>query len=150
VEQVSWSAIQAYLAATGMRLPSEAEWEYACRAGTTTAYNNGSNDDLTAVAIAWYAQNSGSQTRAVGGKAANALGLHDMAGNVWEWVNDWSGTYSGSAQINPTGPASGGYRVLRGGGWPSNPPGYVRSSVRTSSGPYTQYYDAGFRVARNP
>ena len=150
VEQVSWTAVQAYLAATGMRLPTEGEWEYACRAGTTTAFNNGSSDDATATAIAWYAPNSGSRPHAVGGKAANALGLHDMSGNVWEWVSDWSGTYSASAQTNPTGPASGGYRVLRGGSFLNNPAGFVRSSVRTSSGPDTQYYDAGFRVARNP
>lgn len=150
VEQVSWTAIQAYLGATGMRLPTEAEWEYACRAGTTTAFNNGSSDDATAVTIAWYAPNSGSRPHAVGGKASNPLGFHDMAGNVWEWVNDWSGTYPASAQTNPTGPASGSYRVLRGGSWLNNPSSYVRSSVRTSSGPATQYFDAGFRVARNP
>jgi formylglycine-generating enzyme required for sulfatase activity len=97
VEQVSWNAIQAYLGATGMRLPTEAEWEYACRAGTQTPFHNGSTDDATLGALAWFGSccggNSGERTHAVGGKAANALGFHDMLGNVWEWVTDGYGPY---------------------------------------------------------
>jgi formylglycine-generating enzyme required for sulfatase activity len=153
VERVSWNTIQGYLSATGMRLPSEAEWEYACRAGTTTAFNNGSSNDNTVGNIAWYYYNSGAQTHAVGGKAANPLGLHDMTGNVCEWVNDWYGStyYSVSPSTNPLGPVSGTYRVLRGGGWRLIAGG-VRSSYRNGGYglPGNPYGDGGFRVARNP
>jgi formylglycine-generating enzyme required for sulfatase activity len=149
VENVSWNAIQGFLSGTGMRLPSEAEWEYACRAGTTTAFNNGSSDVATVGDIAWYNGNSGNQTHAVGGKAANALGLHDMSGNVYEWVNDRSAGYSSGPQTNPTGPVSGGYRVLRGGSF-----GFstllLRSSHRYSLTPASASWYSGFRVARNP
>ena len=151
VEQVSWNRIQGYLSATGMRLPSEAEWEYACRAGTTTAFNNGSSDDATAGTIAWHDLNSGSQTHAVGGKAANALGLYDMSGNVYEWVNDWYGStyYSVSPSTNPVGPVSGSERVLRGGSslYTTN---IVRSSYRVNTLPDGTGSFVGFRVARNP
>jgi formylglycine-generating enzyme required for sulfatase activity len=157
VDQVEWITVQGYLSATGMRLPSEAEWEYACRAGTTTAFNNGSSDDATVGTIAWYSSNSGGQTHAVGGKAANALGLHDMAGNVWEWVNDWYGStyYSVSPSTNPLGPVSGSARVLRGGSWRSTSyfTAYnVRSSYRHYFGasPDDTYDSIGFRVARAP
>jgi formylglycine-generating enzyme required for sulfatase activity len=149
VEQVSWNTIQGYLSVTGMRLPSEAEWEYACRAGTTTAFNNGSNDDNTVGNIAWWNGNSGNQTHAVGGKAANALGLHDMTGNVWEWVNDWSEGYSSGGQTNPAGPVSGSYRVVRGGSW-NNITYNLRSSYRPYNTPDFTYNFIGFRVARNP
>jgi formylglycine-generating enzyme required for sulfatase activity len=152
VEQVRWDTIQGYLSATDMRLPSEAEWEYACRAGTTSAFNNGSSDDATVGSIAWYSSNSGNQTHAVGGKAANALGLYDMSGNVWEWVNDWydGSYYSVSPSTNPLGPVSGTYRVLRGGSWNWSTD-YVRSSYRYAgplpAGPNSY---VGFRVARTP
>jgi formylglycine-generating enzyme required for sulfatase activity len=157
VEQVTWNDIQDYLNVTGMRLPSEAEWEYACRAGTATAfhsmpgYPNGTNDDDQAGAIAWYTTNSEGQTHAVGGKAANALGLHDMAGNVWEWVNDRyeSTYYSASPSTNPLGPVSGSDRVLRGGSWPSIATG-LRSSFRNHDVPGGKLAYYGFRVARNP
>jgi formylglycine-generating enzyme required for sulfatase activity len=152
VEQVSWNIIQGYLSATGMRLPSEAEWEYACRAGTTTAFNNGSSDDATVGTIAWYASNSGNQTHVVGGKAANALGLYDMSGNVWEWVNDWydGSYYSVSPSTNPLGPVSGTYRVFRGGSW-GDGTGGVRSSYRGYGlAPGGSSFGVGFRVARAP
>jgi formylglycine-generating enzyme required for sulfatase activity len=155
VDSLTWNTIQDYLSATGMRLPSEAEWEYACRAGTTTAfhsmpgYPNGTNDDNQVGTIAWFNGNSGSQTHAVGGKAANALGLHDMAGNVWEWVNDWTAGYSSGAQTDPVGPGSGTYRVLRGGSWMHNTY-IVRSSYRYDSSPASTNNTFGFRVARNP
>jgi formylglycine-generating enzyme required for sulfatase activity len=149
VERVSWNTIQGYLSATGMRLPSEAEWEYACRAGTTTAFNNGSSDDATVGTIAWYSSNAGSQTHVVGGKAANALGLYDMSGNVREWVNDWYAGYSSGAQTNPLGPVSGTYRVLRGGSWGFNSNG-VRSSYRLADTPVSTDDGVGFRVARAP
>ena len=151
VEQVSWNTIRGYLSATGMRLPSEAEWEYACRAGTTTAFNNGSSDDATVGNIAWYGSNSGNQTHAVGGKAANALGLYDMSGNVEKWVNDWYGStyYSASSSMNPLGPVSGTDRVIRGGSWGGSA-NYVRSSYRANFTPDFTYDVIGFRVARAP
>ena len=157
VERVSWDTIQGYLSVTGMRLPSEAEWEFACRAGTTTAfhsmpgYPNGTNDHNQVGTIAWYSSNSGSQTHAVGGKAANALGLHDMSGNVSEWVNDWydGSYYSVSPSANPLGPVSGSSRVLRGGAWAGM--SSVRSSYRNGYAPgLSTVSDLGFRVARNP
>ncbi len=149
VEKVSWNTIQGYLSATGMRLPSEAEWEYACRAGTTTAFNNGSSDDATVGTIAWYLSNSNLETHVVGGKAANALGLYDMEGNVWEWVNDWDGLYPSGAQTNPLGPVSGTTRMLRGGSALGNAD-YVRSSYRAFFTPDNSNDIFGFRVARNP
>ena len=138
VEQVSWNTVQSFNSATGMRLPTEAEWEYAYRAGTTTAfhsmpgYPNGTNDDSLLSNIAWYSSNSSSRTHAVGGKAANALGIHDMAGNVWEWCGDWYGGYSSANQTNPTGPTSGNYRLLRGGSWAGGSY-YCRASRRSNS-----------------
>jgi formylglycine-generating enzyme required for sulfatase activity len=151
VERVSWNTVQGYLGATGMRLPTEAEWEYACRAGTQTPFYNGSTDDNTVGALAWYFANSGSQTRPVGVKAANGLGFHDMLGNVWEWVNDWFGSYSANAQTDPTGPASATYRVVRGGSWDSASD-VVRSSIRYDAvvAPGGSRDDVGFRVARTP
>jgi formylglycine-generating enzyme required for sulfatase activity len=149
VEQVSWNTIQSFLSATGMRLPSEAEWEYACRAGTTTAFNNGSSDDATVGTIAWYSSNSGNQTHVVGGKAANALGLFDMSGNVREWVNDWTAVYPSGSQTNPVGPMSGFSRGFRGGSWGENLDS-VRSSSRNGSTPGYTYNVLGFRVAKNP
>jgi formylglycine-generating enzyme required for sulfatase activity len=151
VERVIWNTIQGYLSATGMRLPSEAEWEYACRAGTTTAFNNGSSDDATVGNIAWYNENSGSQTHVVGGKAANALGLYDMSGNVYEYVNDYWGStyYSESPSTNPPGPVLSSARVLRGGSW-FNYTNNERSSDRMSGSPSMSNHAVGFRVARNP
>jgi formylglycine-generating enzyme required for sulfatase activity len=155
VEQVSWNAIQNFNSATGLRLPTEAEWEFACRAGTTTPFHsgpgfpNGTTNDGLAGTIAWYNVNAASVTHAVGGKAANALGMHDMLGNVFEWCRDWWGDYSSAAQTNPTGPAIAGARVLRGGSW-SYGTYLVRSSNRYGSTPDYSSYDVGFRVARAP
>lgn len=151
VERVSWDMVQGFLTATGMRLPTEAEREYACRAGTTTAFNNGSNDDATAVNIAWYSANSVNQTRPVGGKAANALGLHDMLGNVNEWCSDWyaANYYASSPSTNPTGPATGTTRVSRGGAY-SSVLTFVRSSFRNFTAPAGNPNHTGFRAVRNP
>jgi formylglycine-generating enzyme required for sulfatase activity len=161
VERVSWNTIQGFLSTTGLRLPTEAEWEYAYRAGTTTAYHsmpgfpNGTNADTQVGNIAWWGPysggNTGEETRPVGGKAANALGLHDMSGNVWEWVNDWySATYyTSSPSTNPPGPATGTNRVLRGGSWVSGS-FYLRSSTRYDSAPGSANGYNGFRVARAP
>ena len=157
VEKVSWNTIQGFLSATVLRLPTEAEWEYACRAGTTTAFHsmpgfpNGTNDDTQVGNIAWFGSNSANQTRPVGGKAANALGLHDMSGNVWEWVNDWysASYYASSPPTNPPGPASGALRVLRGGSW--NGGSFdLRSSDRVYGSPGVTFSSYGFRVARAP
>ena len=155
VEQVSWITIQYFLSATGLRLPTEAEWEFACRAGTTTPFHsgpgfpNGTINDGLVGNIAWYDANSGNVTHAVGGKAANALGMHDMLGNVWEWQSDWYGDYTSSAQTNPTGPATGSARVLRGGAW-NYLTDDVRSSYRYGGTPGDTYVVIGFRVARAP
>ena len=157
VELVSWNTIQGFLTQTGMRLPTEAEWEYAYRAGTTTAFHgftgylSGTNDDSLLGNIAWHGSNSNSQTRPVGGKLGNGYGLHDMSGNVWEWVNDWysSSYYSSSPQNNPPGPTTGTSRVVRGGGW-GNGSYYCRASSRVSDTPANAVYDIGFRVARTP
>ncbi len=163
VEQVSWNTIQGFLSQTGMRLPTEAEWEYACRGGTTTAFHgwpanpSGTNDDSQVGNIAWYYFNtcqggSGCGTRAIGQKAANGFGLHDMGGNVWEWVNDWYGDYSAEPQVNPEGHPTGQYgpyRVLRGGSWNSYSD-FVRSSYRYGDAPVNSNHFLGFRVSRAP
>jgi formylglycine-generating enzyme required for sulfatase activity len=160
VEQVSWNdcqtfitALNAHIMTTGQgaamfRLPTEAEWEYACRAGTTTRFYWGNDLSYTAVGnYAWNYGNSGNQTRGVGLLLPNAWGLYDMSGNVYEWCQDWYGPYLGAAQTNPTGPASGSYRVLRGGSW-SSPVSYCRSAYRHFSIPDRTYYCFGFRVVR--
>jgi formylglycine-generating enzyme required for sulfatase activity len=160
VERVSWDMVASaggFLSGTGLRLPTEAEWEYACRAGTTTAFHgftgylSGTNDDTLVGNIAWYSSNSSSQTRPVGGRLANGFGLHDMLGNVWEWVNDWysSSYYGSSPSSNPTGPATGTDRVLRGGSW-SGDTNNVRSSNRFDVTPGATSSTIGFRVARAP
>ncbi|MBN2492187.1 MAG: formylglycine-generating enzyme family protein [Planctomycetes bacterium] len=145
VVRVSWEDAQAFCERFGFRLPTEAEWEYACRAGTTGA-RYGELD-----AIAWHGEDWETGHHAVGGKRANAWGLHDMIGNVWEWCEDRYGSdeYSrcGSGVTDPTGPTSGDYRVLRGGSW-GNGPGLCRSFRRSRLAPAFRLDDAGFRVAR--
>ena len=154
VERVSWNAIQGYMNATGMRLPTEAEWEYACRAGTQTPFYNESTDDSTVWTLAWCFcfpgfPRTGNQTHPVGGKAANGFGLYDMLGNVGEWVNDWRGDYSANPQTDPTGPAEASVRVVRGGSCYTSS-NYVRSSSRGGDSPGIASEDWGFRVARTP
>ena len=157
VEQVSWNYIAGFNTATGLRLPSEAEWEYACRGGTTTAfhsmpgYPNGTNDDSLLGNIAWYdSNNAGSdRTHAVAGKAANAFGMYDMSGNVWEWCNDWYESYAAGNVTDPAGPSSGWLRVLRGGSWFYYSVS-CRSSYRLSAGPADRDLSIGFRAARTP
>jgi formylglycine-generating enzyme required for sulfatase activity len=141
-EKVDWNQAKAYCEAVGMRLPTEAEWEYAARADSTAARYG----DLDK--IAWYASNSGGKTHEVGQKQANGFGLYDMLGNMWEWVADWYGEkyYEQKADIDPIGPERGTDRVLRGGSWGNNPRG-VRSSYRGGDVPSVRYNYGGFRCA---
>ena len=146
VEQISWNTIQGFNSATGLRLPTEAEWEFACRAGTITARYGVLND------IAWHTSNAGGTTHTVATKLPNALGLYDTIGNVWEWCQDWYGPYSSGTVTNPTGPADGSYRLLRGACWINNGnyPDDRRASQRGLVPPSIGYLYHGFRVARNP
>ena len=136
-------------------LPTEAQWEYACRAGTTTGLYNGKENTSTrgvcpnVSEIAWYDQNSGSQTHAVGQKQPNSWGLYDMAGNVAEWCLDWKGAYPGQAVTDPTGPETGTFRVVRGGDW-NNYAQFCRSAARHSNQPGSCTSSIGFRVALAP
>ena len=136
----------------GCRLPTEAEWEYACRAGTTTPFSTGNN--LTTSQANYngnYPYNNNlegeyrQQTTPVGSFAANAYGLFDMHGNVWEWCSDWYGGYSTSAQTNPKGASSGSDRVRRGGGWGSFAY-YCRAAYRYYDTPDYNDYNLGFRL----
>jgi formylglycine-generating enzyme required for sulfatase activity len=142
VEQVNWNEAQGYCQAAGMRLPTEAEWEYAARGGST-ASRYGDPDR-----IAWYSANSGNTTHAVGQKEANAFGLHDMLGNVWQWVADWYAEYPAGPQRDPAGPGSGQYRALRGGSGYNVPRG-ARASSRFRGGPVSRGYGIGLRCAGN-
>jgi formylglycine-generating enzyme required for sulfatase activity len=125
-----------------MRLPTEAEWEYAARAGTTGSRYG----DLDR--IAWYNGNSGNTTQAVGQKQANAFGLYDMLGNVWQWVADWHAGYPSGTQRDPAGPTSGQYRALRGGSW-VNDARHARASYRGRNEPEYRYSPIGVRCAGN-
>ena len=149
VDSVTWMAAQSFGVATGLRLPTEAEWELACRAGTATAFYNGTNNDGTVPSLAWCPANAGNETHPVGQLAPNAFGFHDMLGNVYEWTSDWFDYYTADAAIDPPGPANGTYRVLRGGAWYLDMIS-VRSSFRIYGNLNEQYPFVGFRVARDP
>jgi len=127
-----------------VRLPTEAEWEYACRAGTATAFSFGDADSALGD-YAWYGANSGDKTQPVGQKKPNAWGLYDMHGSVWEWCADWHGNYPKGAVTDPQGPASGMFRVLRGGCWRLLPKS-CRSAYRYFSSPGGRFFIFGFRV----
>jgi formylglycine-generating enzyme required for sulfatase activity/tRNA A-37 threonylcarbamoyl transferase component Bud32 len=152
VEQVSWEDAMAFCRklsqATGKSytLPTEAQWEYACRAGSSAKWCFG-DDESQLGEYAWYEANSGSQTHDVGQKRPNAWGLYDMHGNVWEWCADWYGTYSAANAKNPTGPLTGQNRVIRGGAWFSE--AYrSRSAYRCDGSPGGRYSLVGFRFVR--
>ena len=139
------------LEGTGYRLPTEAEWEFACRAGTTTKYWLG-DKDVELIMAAWLNSNSGGRTHAAGELKANPLGLYDIHGNVWEWVADaWEPTYYGQFEekpaINPNTPnCAGSQRVVRGGGW-GDAASECRSSFRYAGDPPHRYDGLGFRVS---
>ena len=130
------------------RLPTESEWEYAARGGKhSKQYNPKYSGSDYLDEVAWYDEDcSSGSTHQVGQKSPNKLGIHDMSGNVWEWCSDWYGRYSSSAQTNPTGPASGDYRVGRGGGWFDDAQ-LCRVSIRGCG--YPEFRDGylGFRLA---
>ena len=135
------------------RLPAEAEWEYAARAGTTTDTYAGeitqpSGDDPALNGIVWYARNSGDRPQSVGRKAPNGWGLYDMLGNVWESVADWYGSYPGGTVTDPAGPLSGRFRVARGGGWGSRAR-YCGAASRVWGSPGGGGSDLGFRLVRD-
>jgi hypothetical protein len=149
VERVSWEDCQefvrkvnALVSGGGFRLPTEAEWEYACRAGTGGPHA-GSLDDL-----GWYSDNSGNTTHPVGRKKANAWNLCDMHGNVWEWCSDWYADYPSGSVSDPSGPGSGSLRVFRGGSW-SSYAWYCRSALRYGSDPGDRSINLGLRLARD-
>ena len=151
VEWVSWDDCQEFiqklnrLTGRNFRLPTEAEWEFACRGGNNSrGYKySGSNviDD-----VAWYLGNSGLKAYPVATKAPNELGIYDMSGNVWEWCNDRYADYPAISQTKPTGPQSGSYRVYRGGSC-LMPPRCCRSSIRIDSDPSFRFIDLGLRLA---
>jgi formylglycine-generating enzyme required for sulfatase activity len=128
------------------RLPTEAEWEYACRAGSTTAYSFG-DDPRLLDEYGWSRANSGDQTHPVGQRKPNAWGLYDMHGNVWEWVQDWFERYSPRPRpvTDPRGPSSGSARVIRGGSWDSGARS-CRSAYRFDGAPSYRNDYLGFRL----
>ena len=151
VEQVSWEDCQTFISRLNsltcqqFHLPTEAQWEYAARGGTKSrGYKYSGSNDIGSVA--WYGDNSTSRTHPVKLKQANELGLYDMSGNVWEWCQDWYGSYSSGSQTNPTGASSGPYRVIRGGGWHSSAR-YCRVSYRYYDTPSGRYGNLGLRLA---
>jgi len=145
--RISGSGVTWDRAAGGYRLPTEAEWEYACRAGTESRFHSGDGDrDLARVG--WHGQNSVKQTQDVATRGPNAWRLHDMHGNVWEWCWDWYAAYSSVGEEDPMGPATGSDRVLRGGSWDSSARN-CRSAYRASKSPTAAYATVGFRVVRS-
>lgn len=159
VERVSWDDCQSFcenmrkrFPGLQARLPSEAEWEYACRATTTSAFNDGSpctkpqGKDPALVKLGWFDENSDKKTHDVRGLAANQWGLYDMPGNVWEWCQDWFGDYPADDQVDPTGAAEGRERVSRGGSLGSGARG-CRSAFRLGGRPDERDHVLGFRLA---
>ena len=163
VETVSWSDVEGFLeklSARGggrYRLPTEAEWEYAARAGSTGPFGFVCDDYTIANCgssaaclepFAWYGRNSNGTTHRVGSKRPNAWGLYDMSGNVWEWVWDWYWEYETGTVQDPRGPRDGKYRVLRGGSWP-NVARNLRTTDRGGYVPTGRKNSIGFRCARD-
>jgi formylglycine-generating enzyme required for sulfatase activity len=162
VEQVSWKDVQQFIwrlnqleGAEKYRLPTEAEWEYACRAGSATAFSSGGITELECGhdpnldVVAWFCGNSDKKTRPVGRKNPNAWGLYDMHGNVSEFCHDWYGEYPDGEVTDPTGPASGLDRMVRGGGVDTQAR-HCRAGCRGALAPDAMGYDVGFRLVRMP
>ncbi len=163
VERVSWNLVQNFISKLNKRernityrLPTEAEWEYAARAGSPTAFANGGisdtkcNYDDNLADMGWYCGNSNRKTHPVAQQRSNAWGLYDMHGNVWEWCQDWFGDYPSESVIDPTGPSVGLFRVIRGGSW-SSEASSCRSADRGMCFPYVDIdNDKGFRLVREP
>ena len=160
VEQVSWNDAVSFCeklnemkrdtlpAGYRYTLPTEAQWEYACRAGTTTRFSYGNDTGYSQLgSYAWYDNNSSGKTHPVGDKLPNGWGLYDMHGNVWEWCLDWKGDYTGGSVSDPQGPQSGAERVNRGGGWLNIAGRDCRSAFRFGFEPEASLFDIGFRVA---
>jgi formylglycine-generating enzyme required for sulfatase activity len=154
VERVSWNFAREFIRNLNQkentnkyRLPTEAEWEYAARGGRTDDRWAGTGSETYLTEYAWYSVNSGGKTHPVGQKRPNGYGLFDMSGNVWEWCQDWYGSYPSGPVADPKGPSSGHDRVLRGGSW-NDIARYVRSAVRVKKGP-EDHGGFGFRVARD-
>jgi formylglycine-generating enzyme required for sulfatase activity len=152
VEQVWWDTVQDFIRKLNTmegrnvyRLPTEAEWEYAARAGSSTAYSFG-DDPARLGEYAWYKDNSGGKTHPVGRLKPNAWGLYDMHGNVMEWVQDWYGRYTGEAVTDPQGAATGTHRMRRGGAWNSTAE-VCRSANRYSVPGYRDDF-LGFRLVQ--
>ena len=152
VERVSWHKAQQFIEKVneqepGCRLLTEAEWEYACRAGSEAAYSFGDNVDKLAE-YAWYGErHAEGSTHRVGSKRPNRWGVYDMHGNVWEWVADWYGPYSAFTVHDPRGPESGSLRVMRGGSWCYSAR-YLQSAYRIGNDPKDKGNGLGFRLAR--
>jgi formylglycine-generating enzyme required for sulfatase activity len=153
VENVNWNDVQNFIKRLnmksrlqGFRLPTEAEWEYACRSGgKNELYCGGGNIDV----LGWYSNNSRGETHPVGLKQPNGLGLYDMSGNVWEWCSDWYGDYPDISVTDPGGPSSGSYRGERGGSWNDNAQN-CRSAKRSGSSPGNRDNNIGLRLSRTP
>jgi formylglycine-generating enzyme required for sulfatase activity len=159
VEQVSWADAVEFCktlselpeekkAGRVYRLPTEAQWEYACRAGSKSAYSFGESSKSLGD-YAWFYENSNGQTHPVGEKKANAWGLYDMQGNVWEWCSDWYGQYPKGAVSDPVGPREGSFRVIRGGSYFSEAAN-CRSANHNRHDPSDRFHYYGFRVALSP
>jgi formylglycine-generating enzyme required for sulfatase activity len=153
VEMVSWEDVQEFIRrlhvrerSTNYRLPTEAEWEYAARADSETAYSFGNDRDQLGK-YAWYNGNSRGETHPVGQLKPNAWGLYDVHGNVWEWVQDWYGEYPSEPVEDPQGPSSGSYRVCRGGNW-NGSARTCRSAKRIIVATDHRYGFLGFRLLR--
>lgn len=138
VEHVSWVDANVFCGRAGLELPSEAQWEHACRSGAA---------DAGLDSVAWFGANSGDQTHSVAQKKPNAFGIFDMQGNVWQWCADWYGDYPRDAATNPRGPSNGARRVSRGACW-ANSADYARSAVRCNDSPYLQADGVGLRPAK--
>ena len=152
VIHVTYDEATAFAKWMGCRLPTEAEWEYACRAGTKTRFNTGehlttaqANYNGTNTYNTTAVENNRKQTLPVGSFSPNAWGLYDMHGNVREYCSDWYGAYSTSAQTNPKGPSTGVFRVTRGGSW-DWPASHCRSAYRSKDNPIVRVHCVGFRL----